>query len=60
MGTGSRATLPSRAPKSRRVLPGRLQAAGFEFLFPEWPAAARELVARWRNSNQGAANEEQR
>ena len=30
--------------KSRRVVPGRLLAAGFEFLFPEWPAAARELV----------------
>jgi uncharacterized protein len=34
--------------KSRRVVPGRLLAAGFQFLFPEWPAAARELVARWR------------
>jgi uncharacterized protein len=34
--------------RSRRVVPGRLLAAGFEFLFPEWPAAARELVARWR------------
>jgi NAD dependent epimerase/dehydratase family enzyme len=34
--------------KSRRVVPGRLLSAGFEFRFPEWPAAARELVARWR------------
>jgi uncharacterized protein len=34
--------------KSRRVVPGRLLNAGFEFLFPEWPAAARELVSRWR------------
>jgi len=34
--------------KSRRVVPGRLLAAGFQFLFPEWPAAAGELVARWR------------
>lgn len=33
--------------KSRRVVPGRLLAAHFEFLFPEWPAAARELVERW-------------
>lgn len=33
--------------KSRRVVPGRLLAAGFHFLFPEWPAAARELVVRW-------------
>jgi len=36
--------------KSRRAVPGRLQAAGFEVEFPEWPAAARELVARWRAS----------
>lgn len=34
--------------KSRRVVPGRLLAAGFQFLFPEWPAAARDLVSRWR------------
>ncbi|HWC96521.1 MAG TPA: TIGR01777 family oxidoreductase [Candidatus Sulfopaludibacter sp.] len=34
--------------KSRRVVPGRLQAAGFQFLFPEWPAAAQDLVKRWR------------
>jgi uncharacterized protein len=32
--------------KSRRVVPGRLLDAGFQFLFPEWPAAARDLVAR--------------
>jgi hypothetical protein len=36
--------------KSRRVVPGRLLAAGFEFLFPEWPAAARDLVTRWREA----------
>ena len=34
--------------KSRRVVPGRLLTGGFEFLFPEWPAAARELIERWR------------
>jgi uncharacterized protein len=34
--------------KSRRVVPGRLLDAGFKFLFPEWPAAARDLVSRWR------------
>jgi uncharacterized protein len=34
--------------KSRRVVPGRLLEAGFGFEFPEWPAAARDLVARWR------------
>ena len=40
--------------KSRRVVPGRLLAAGFKFRYPEWPAAARELVARWRrNSRRG-------
>jgi NAD dependent epimerase/dehydratase family enzyme len=34
--------------KSRRVVPGRLLAAGFEFLFPEWPVAARDLVSRMK------------
>ncbi len=34
--------------KSRRVVPGRLLAAGFQFLFPTWPAAARDLVRAWR------------
>jgi NAD dependent epimerase/dehydratase family enzyme len=34
--------------KSRRVVPARLLAAGFSFDFPEWPAAARDLVARRR------------
>jgi uncharacterized protein len=34
--------------KSRRVVPGRLLDAGFQFLFPEWPVAAPDLVARWR------------
>lgn len=32
--------------KSRRVVPGRLLEAGFEFQYPSWPAAARDLVAR--------------
>jgi hypothetical protein len=35
--------------KSRRVIPGRLIAAGFQFRFPDWPAAARDLVYRWRH-----------
>ena len=30
--------------KSRRVIPGRLLDAGFSFLFPKWPEAARDLV----------------
>lgn len=32
--------------KSRRVIPGKLADAGFEFQFPEWPAAARDLAER--------------
>jgi uncharacterized protein len=32
--------------KSRRVVPGRLLAAGFRFRYPEWPVASRELVGR--------------
>ncbi|MFZ0585102.1 MAG: DUF1731 domain-containing protein, partial [Candidatus Sulfotelmatobacter sp.] len=35
--------------KSRRVVPGRLLREGFEFQFPEWPGAARELVGRYRD-----------
>jgi uncharacterized protein len=34
--------------KSRRVVPARLLAAGFQFAFPDWPSACRDLVARWR------------
>ncbi|MEU0529956.1 TIGR01777 family oxidoreductase [Amycolatopsis tolypomycina] len=34
--------------KSRRVVPGRLREAGFEFTYPEWPAAAEDLVRRSR------------
>jgi uncharacterized protein len=34
--------------KSRRVVPGRLLAAGFEFVYPEWASASRELSNRWR------------
>lgn len=37
--------------KSRRVVPGRLLAAGFQFQFPDWPDAARDLVDRWRKSS---------
>ena len=32
--------------KSRRVVPGRLLAAGFTFEHPTWPEAARDLYAR--------------
>lgn len=34
--------------KSRRVAPGRLTAAGFEFHFPEWRGACSDLLERWR------------
>jgi uncharacterized protein (TIGR01777 family) len=34
--------------KSRRVIPGRLLQEGFEFEFPEWNEAARDLCRRWR------------
>jgi hypothetical protein len=34
--------------KSRRVVPGRLRDAGFEFEFPTWPEAAEDLVRKWR------------
>ncbi len=34
--------------KSRQVVPTRLQKAGFQFQFPEWPAAAADLVRKER------------
>ena len=34
--------------KSRRVVPGLLMEQGFEFRFPTWPEAARDLCRRWR------------
>ena len=40
--------------KSRRVVPGRLLAEGFQFEFPEWPAAARDLCQRWRATRRTA------
>jgi uncharacterized protein len=39
---------PELVLKSRRVTPGRLLEAGFEFEFPEWVAAADDLVRQWR------------
>jgi uncharacterized protein len=41
--------------KSRRVVPARLSEAGFEFAFPHWPAAARDLCRRWRSLHQRAS-----
>ncbi len=34
--------------KSRRVVPRRLQEAGFEFQYPGWPEAVGELVSRMK------------
>jgi uncharacterized protein (TIGR01777 family) len=34
--------------KSRRVVPSRLLGAGFSFEFPEWTAAAKDLILRRR------------
>jgi hypothetical protein len=36
--------------KSRRVVPGRLLDAGFDFRFAEWEAAAADLVARRKSA----------
>ncbi len=36
--------------KSRRAIPGRLVAHGFQFEFPTWPEAARDLVRRVREA----------
>ena len=37
--------------KSRRVVPTRLLESGFEFEFPTWENAARDLCRRWREEN---------
>jgi uncharacterized protein (TIGR01777 family) len=37
--------------KSHRVVPKRLTDSGFEFEFPHWEQAARDLFRRWRNEN---------
>ncbi|HSS18549.1 MAG TPA: TIGR01777 family oxidoreductase [Pyrinomonadaceae bacterium] len=36
--------------KSRRVVPTRLLQSGFEFQFPTWAVAARDLYSRWREN----------
>jgi uncharacterized protein (TIGR01777 family) len=48
IGTWAMRTESELVLKSRRVVPGRLLNAGFEFQFVEWPEAARDLVRRWR------------
>lgn len=37
--------------KSRRVVPRLLTDSGFEFEFPEWNGAVRDLIGRWRKLN---------
>jgi NAD dependent epimerase/dehydratase family enzyme len=41
--------------KSRRVVPARLLARGFEFNFPTWPEAARDLCGEPAPSTSGIA-----
>jgi NAD dependent epimerase/dehydratase family enzyme len=36
--------------KSRRVVPGRLLEAGFDFEYTHWPEAAADLVRRTRGA----------
>ena len=48
MGTFLMRTESELVLKSRWVVPGRLLDAGFNFRFPEWSSAARDLVSQWR------------
>jgi len=48
IGTFAMRTESELVLKSRRVTPGRLLASGFEFQFPDWPTAARNLVQQWK------------
>jgi len=43
-------TEPELVFKSRRVIPGRLLDAGFQFDFPTWPEAAADLVRQWKQN----------
>ena len=49
IGTLAMRTESELVLKSRRVVPTRLLDAGFEFQFPDWEGAARELVGRMRS-----------
>jgi uncharacterized protein (TIGR01777 family) len=42
--------------KSRCVVPTRLLNNGFHFHFPEWPAASRDLVRRWKTPSENLPN----
>lgn len=50
IGAAMIGTEPELVLKSRRVVPRRLIESGFEFSFPHWPGAARDLCARWRGA----------
>ena len=39
--------------KSRRVVPKKLIESGFEFEFPDWEHAVRDLCHRWRGATSG-------
>ena len=40
--------------KSRRVIPTKLLQSGFNFQFPTWPEAAKELCKRAHGNENGA------
>jgi uncharacterized protein (TIGR01777 family) len=42
--------------KSRRVIPGVLAQSGFEFEYPSWREAARNLCRRWRADRRTSTN----
>lgn len=50
LGTWAMRTETELVLKSRRVVPTRLLEAGFEFRFPSWPEAARDLCDRLRRA----------
>lgn len=44
--------------KSRRVIPGLLLEKGFQFEFPTWELAAKDLCIRWRESKSPERDEQ--
>ncbi len=48
VGTWAMRTESELVLKSRRVVPTRLLEAGFEFRFPEWNSACRDLVEKYK------------
>jgi hypothetical protein len=40
--------------KSRRVVPGSMLDSGFEFEFPNWENAVKDLCQRWKNRDLAA------